>query len=107
MVSRREIRRRIKKEWRGEISEGCIRLISEITSELLDEVIQEGINELEEINEIRKKANLPIYKRLPKRVFKSLSGRLKKAPNRYKNGKLGYHEPSEPLIYQQENVEVI
>ncbi len=89
MVSRKEIRREIKKYWTAEVSQDCVVYLKDLCEKINSLVIEGAVNELNGINRIRARAKIPILKRIKVPYLRTFRDNLINSFNDFKMGRLG------------------
>ena len=91
--------------WEGDISQECVENVSEIISNFIDMLIQEGVNEFKDYNGRRRLQGLPELKRLQGSTFIKLSDELFKPTPDFKLGEVGNYNRN--TTFPTEAVEVV
>ena len=106
MISKRDLRKKIKKKWDGEVSEDGLDYLKTSINKIIDSLVEEAVNEVKETNKIREKAKLPEIKRIPKSIFINLLVRIFKETKSLENCEVGNYPRDKPLPYKAD-MEVI
>ena len=104
MVSRKEIRRKIKEHFKGEVSSECLVYLKETCEKLINDVIEAGVEEFHATNRIRERARIAKLKRITSSEFKNVSKQIFKETPDFKHGEIG--ELNKKTILSKANIEV-
>ena len=100
-ISKRLVKRILKDNWDGEISNKVVNDVRKRADEYLRYISADLVNNVKEENTYRQIQKLPDIRRITLTIYKKLSGNLYIQPNDVNTCGLGYSYKKKPLIHEE------